>query len=161
MYLVEIYSNKLARYRGENEDLYQQGSIGLLEAIKRYDATQGSFKTFATSYIVGYMKQHYQITEIITVNRNKWRENKKKIIDISQKEIIDFNFELEEKCIYAEELQQLYKNIKKLNNGQKLIIKLMLQGKKATEIAQILNCSRQYVYKSFNQAVDELKGMML
>lgn len=37
------------------EDLYQEGSIGLFDAAKKYDKNKGKFSTIATKYIWGYM----------------------------------------------------------------------------------------------------------
>ncbi len=41
------------------EDLYQEGCLGLLYAIERYDANKNTkFSTYAVSYILGYQKKY-------------------------------------------------------------------------------------------------------
>lgn len=148
LFLVEIYSNKLARYTGEKDDLYQQGVIGLLEAIKRYDADRGEFAGYALKYITGYMKKDMYAKKVSTIY-------------VEDEESQDYFSAVEANALGFEQKEELYQHIKKLSNRQKIIIKLFLADKSMAEIAKTLNCSRQYVYKSFNQAIEELKGMML
>ena len=145
LYLVEIYSFKLARYRGEQEDLYQQGAIGLLEAIKRFDATKGEFIGYAVKYITGYMKKDMYYKRVATV-------------PLEDEETFSM---VETNAVCYEQKEELYQHIQKLNNRQRIVVKLFLEDRSITEIAKTLNCSRQYVYKSFNQAIRELKGMMM
>lgn len=158
-YLIEIYTNKLARYNNEKEDLYQQGAIGLIEAIKRFDPEKGKFISYASKYISGYMKQHYNMTNIIGVNKNNL-STRKQVVNMDNLEEIYFSQEIEENYIMVEEKEILYKSIEKLDNRKKLILKMILDGKKVEEIALTLNCSRQAVYKTYNQAIYELRGLM-
>ncbi len=59
--LVEFLARKFEG-RGEPlDDLIQVGLIGLLKAIKRYDAARGvKFETYATPTIVGEIKRHFR-----------------------------------------------------------------------------------------------------
>lgn len=45
------------KYTININDLAQAGYIGLIEAIDNYDMTKGSFSTFASSYIKGYIQR--------------------------------------------------------------------------------------------------------
>ncbi|MBD1382140.1 RNA polymerase sigma factor SigB [Metabacillus arenae] len=56
--LVETLANKYSRGKSFHEDLKQVGMIGLLGAIRRYDATVGkSFEAFAIPTIIGEIKR--------------------------------------------------------------------------------------------------------
>lgn len=57
--LVETFANRYARGDVEHDDLVQAGSIGLLNAIQRYDRRRGEeFTAFAVPTIVGEIKRH-------------------------------------------------------------------------------------------------------
>jgi RNA polymerase sigma-B factor len=57
--LVETFANRYARAGVEPDDLVQAGSIGLLNAIERFDARRGDeFAAFAVPTVVGEIKRH-------------------------------------------------------------------------------------------------------
>jgi RNA polymerase sigma-B factor len=57
--LVEALAHRHDRHGAEHDDLVQAGSIGLLNAIERYDpARGGEFAAFAVPTIAGEMKRH-------------------------------------------------------------------------------------------------------
>jgi RNA polymerase sigma-B factor len=57
--LVEALAHRHDRRGAEHDDLVQAGSIGLLNAIERYDAGRGGeFAAFAVPTIAGEMKRH-------------------------------------------------------------------------------------------------------
>jgi RNA polymerase sigma-B factor len=57
--LVEALAHRHERGGAEHDDLVQAGSIGLLNAIERYDAARGEeFAAFAVPTIAGEMKRH-------------------------------------------------------------------------------------------------------
>ncbi len=59
--LVEHLARRF-RERGEaHEDLVQVGTVGLIKAVDRFDATRGvEFSTYATPTIVGEIKRHFR-----------------------------------------------------------------------------------------------------
>lgn len=159
LYLVEIYSNKLARCSGEIDDLYQQGTIGLLEAIKRYNQDKGEFTGYALKYITGYMKKYYPISEIIKINHKNWNK-KKEILSLEDNTTTD-QFNLEEKFCEKEQLQELHRAIQQLDNKHKIILKLFLEGLTVEEIALRTGYTKRWVYNLYNRAIQEIKGLML
>jgi RNA polymerase sigma-B factor len=57
--LVEALAHRHDRHGAEHDDLVQAGSIGLLNAIERYDPGRGGeFAAFAVPTIAGEMKRH-------------------------------------------------------------------------------------------------------
>ena len=57
--LVEALAHRHDRRGAEHDDLVQAGSIGLLNAIERYDPGRGGeFAAFAVPTIAGEMKRH-------------------------------------------------------------------------------------------------------
>ncbi|EZH65627.1 RNA polymerase sigma factor SigB [Bacillaceae bacterium JMAK1] len=56
--LVKSLARKFSRGQGHDDDLYQVGMIGLLAALRRYDASfNRSFESFAVPTIVGEIKR--------------------------------------------------------------------------------------------------------
>jgi len=57
--LVEAFANRYRVHGAERDDLVQVGSIGLLNAIERFDQTRGDeFAAFAVPTIAGEIKRH-------------------------------------------------------------------------------------------------------
>jgi RNA polymerase sigma-B factor len=58
--LVRVLARRYA-HRGERmEDLVQVGSIGLIDAVDRFDPTRGDFVSFAVPTISGQIKNHFR-----------------------------------------------------------------------------------------------------
>ena len=56
---MEALAHRHERTGAEHDDLVQAGSIGLLNAIERYDpARGGEFAAFAVPTVAGEMKRH-------------------------------------------------------------------------------------------------------
>lgn len=62
--LVDLLAKRIARSTGTNwEDLRQDGTIGLIKAIGRFDPSQGvPFKAFAKPYIRGAIFDSHELT---------------------------------------------------------------------------------------------------
>ena len=55
--LVAAMVKRFPRYDREREELYQQGCVGLMKALARYDASLGTaFSTYAAAMILGEMR---------------------------------------------------------------------------------------------------------
>ena len=58
------------RDRGESDDLFQLGAIGLMKAVRRFDMSYGvEFSTYAVPMIVGEIKRFLRDDGIIKVSR--------------------------------------------------------------------------------------------
>jgi RNA polymerase sporulation-specific sigma factor len=57
--------------RGETEDLFQIGCLGLMKAVERFDPTYGvKFSTYAVPLIIGEIKQHLRDNGLMKVSRS-------------------------------------------------------------------------------------------
>lgn len=90
--LVVTIARKLANSPEEMEDLIQEGSVGLLNAIDRFDPEYSgnmvTFSTFASAYIRKETNNYYKINKLVKkTNEEKTHNLKKKIIsDFQQRE---------------------------------------------------------------------------
>ncbi len=61
LYIVEILIKKYLNKGVDYEDLYQVGSMALVFAVERYDASKGfEFTSFATPTIIGEIKRYFR-----------------------------------------------------------------------------------------------------
>ena len=61
MYIVDILSNKYLGKGIEKDDLYQVASLGLINAVDRFDPSKGyAFSSFATPTIMGEIKRYFR-----------------------------------------------------------------------------------------------------
>ncbi|MDF2656762.1 MAG: polymerase sigma 70 [Bacillota bacterium] len=61
LYIVDILIRKYLNKGVEYEDLYQVGSMALVFAVERYDASKGfEFTSFATPTIIGEIKRYFR-----------------------------------------------------------------------------------------------------
>lgn len=61
LYIVDILVKKYLNKGVDYEDLYQVGSMALVFAVERYDATKGyEFTSFATPTIIGEIKRYFR-----------------------------------------------------------------------------------------------------
>ena len=143
---------------GNEDDLFQEGMIGFLQAVKNYDETRGgidseSFKKFAL------MCAKRQILDAIK------HENAKKHQPLNFSLSMDTNLEnveiTTEKCFNPEELyiakeqaKEKFDKIKKeLSSFENDVFDLYLDGKTQSRIAEILNKD----VKSIDNTIQRIK----
>jgi len=97
-WLVDYWANKFiqnlpsgGRGRITKEDLQQEGWVALLEARQRYSPAEGSFETFATSYVRGYMLNYLQ-KNIGPVDMSKIKEGRSFEVHAEQVNVEDYEF---------------------------------------------------------------------
>jgi RNA polymerase sigma factor (sigma-70 family) len=74
--LVEILAKRIARSAGwtNREDLKQDGVIGLMKAVTKFDPSRGvAFKTFAKSYIIGAILDSSELTRELSRRQDETR----------------------------------------------------------------------------------------
>lgn len=68
-----LIHNAVGRFRdrGESDDLFQLGAIGLMKAVKRFDMSYGvEFSTYAVPMIIGEIRRFLRDDGIIKVSRS-------------------------------------------------------------------------------------------
>ncbi len=152
----------------EISDLYQEGLIGLLNAIETYDKDRDvTFYTYANACIK---------SSIITTIRSTFAQKNRilntsysldKMFEDSENNFYEiFKDEREEpnkKLIDYEETVELTNRIKsKLSENEKVIFELKLQGLDNKEISELIDKDRKYVENTIfriGKKVKEMKKM--
>ncbi len=166
--LISIVISKYNRFLDdiglEDKDLYQEGLLGLLEAINSYDSKRNvQFNTYATRCIENRIKtmlrhntnkKSYYMNNSISLDNNT--------DDINLHEIIKENSPTpEEKVLIKEELQEINKKAKsKLTTLEYQVYTLKLKGYKNEEIGNLINKDKKKIETTItriNKKISELK----
>ena len=145
MYIVDILSNKYVGKGIEKDDLYQVASLGLINAVDRFDPSKGyAFSSFATPTIMGELKRYFRDKGwVIRVPRRV--QNLYKKINVAKKilpqelqrvptikDIADYLGEDEETILETMEASKVY-------TPQSLDIKYQVQkGENSIDLADII-----------------------
>ena len=127
---------------GFDEDLYQEGSIGLWKACLTYDPSKSEFSTYAVHCIQHQILKALQSQSKKKVNTisldaplNLTSENGLTIADCIKDPVSDIDIDYI--C--------LRDHLNKCTKKDKKLIQLRLQGLTLGEISQILGVTKQYV----------------
>lgn len=154
--LVSINARKFFIIGAEQEDLVQEGLIGLLKAIKFYRAEKSSFKTFASLCI------KTQIFSAIKIaNNQKNMALNEAILNGSDKKQEKINLELTfdktnpENIFIDRETIREFKKFSKNNFSslEREIFEYLIRGYSYKEIAQILSLTA----KSVDNGIQRIK----
>lgn len=149
--LVKRQARTMYLIGGENDDLIQEGMIGLFKAIRNYDPEEGSFYNFAELCIT---RQMYTAVEA---------SNRKKHEPLNTYVSLDEDPELlpeqspEERVIDQENLETRYDQIhSRLSDLEKLVLELYLEGKSYGQIAAIIGKNEKAVDNSIQRLKKKL-----
>lgn len=130
---VNYFAHLYSQNNIENEDLIQEGLIGLVSAIRNYDNNNKcSFSTYASYCIrnriidyLRYFKKDDLYTELV--------------------ESVDLSINLEEEIVFQDLLETLKLELSQLENE---VLSLLIEGYTNSMIAEKLNISIESVYNS-------------
>ncbi|APF28150.1 RNA polymerase sigma factor, sigma-70 family protein [Clostridium sporogenes] len=153
---------KQFRHKYSYDDLFQEGCLGLMKAVNRFDDNKGiKFSTYAYPYVDGQI--------LIMARDDKWYGKNRKerfeksapysldsIIKGTENEITyidsignyDFNFEKIEVRMLVDMLPNKLKDI---------VSMIYIEGFSQTEIAKIIGCSQVSISRLRKEALEYLK----
>jgi RNA polymerase sigma factor (sigma-70 family) len=84
-----IVEESIIGYSSYYKDFFQEGSLGMLEAIKRYSPDKGKFSVFARFWIIKYIKGYINDNiKLIRIPKTTRSVNKKKGNELHDPEIV-------------------------------------------------------------------------
>lgn len=171
-YIMDKYKN-LVRSKaksmyilgGDNEDLIQEGMIGLFKAIRDYDCGRdASFYTFADLCISRQMytavqasnrQKHWPLNTYVSLSGNGRGQEENEEIDLAEALSPDQDQNPETLFIDRERVEYLESQIdKELSSFEKQVLDLYLTGMSYSQIAKVLGREE----KSTDNALQRLKG---
>ncbi len=139
---------------GDEEDLCQEGLIGLFSAVNAYDGEKegsSSFKTFAYKCIKSRILNAISLSH---AEKHRALNDSVSIQEMTESEREGVILSPEDRAIGEETLNELISAIKgSLSNFEIQVFNLYVEGQKYTEIAKILNKSP----KSVDNAIQRIK----
>lgn len=123
----------------EFEELEQAGLIGLMKAMRKYDAAKGLFSTYAHYYILGEINDFIRREKYVHINRNCVPiERKQALLPVDIIVIDDY--------------------LDDLSEDERIIIDLRLENYTFAEIADKLECSTTHVHNIYQNVIDRIKA---
>lgn len=160
MGMVNKESRKLYLIGAENEDLIQEGMIGLIKAIRKYNGSEGaSFSTYANMCIRGQMinavktsnrKKHSPLNSYVSFYETGTDNNTPVIAELEAGQ----DYEPEEILLEKMKSRKLYDNIeRKLSKYEKKVLEEYLTGDSYEMISERLNKTE----KSIDNAIQRIR----
>ena len=140
--LITFKNKRFFMIGGDKDDLFQEGMIGLVKAIRAFDESKASFKTFASLCI-----QRQILTAINTDNAGKNKFLNQSINDFFITDEDDFSYENrcvslynpEELYLAKEKLELLENYVQEILSGMEIaVFKKMEYGYNYLEIADMI-----------------------
>lgn len=140
----------------ENEDLYQEGMLGLLSAVYSFDESKGVlFSTYATTLITRKM-----LSALRTANK-KSNLPLDSYVSIDEKcDIRSFSPTPEEMLMFNEEIDSILSFVNNnLSKTEKKVFRLNLLGLSYNEIAEILDCTEKSVDNALQRIRKKIRSI--
>lgn len=136
------YFSRFLRYK---DDLLQEGFIGLLKCIDKFNSERGEFSTFATTAVKNHMamwlkKETRGLDKKVYLEDMGYEDDEDKFSFIALgDELDDFNYDKSQvKSVFSRALDCF-------NEPYRKTILYWAQGGTLSNFAKKLNCTRQYV----------------
>ncbi len=138
---VRICSRRFYLLGGDDEDLVQEGTIGLLNAVRSYEEGNGaSFNTYAEKCI---------LSRLIDAIHFKGYAAFESPEDMDLPEEISSGSDPEEIFLANEHMQELVSQLnEKLSKYERSVLELYLKGNSYTEIADTLGKTNPSIYNA-------------
>lgn len=139
-------------------DLLQEGTVGLIEAVERYDHRLGvAFSLYARHRIRGRMLDYLKRDgSLIPVDENAWAESRNQFHTLFQ--VLADVFEVtDRKMLY----ELVIEAVGRLPEKERVVVAgIYLEDIDPKEMAQHLAVSKAYVYKLQKTGIRRLRGML-
>lgn len=166
-YLVIRAAKAIYLIGGENDDLIQEGMIGLFKAVRDFDTTQEtSFYSFAelcisrqmyTAIKLSQRQKHMPLNSYISLYDIKKSDFDDKQSPLIEQLEIETNSNPEELFLDKERMQMLVEELnERLSDMERRVLHLHLQGEDYRSIAELLDKSP----KSIDNALQRIRQKM-
>lgn len=177
-YIMDKYKN-LVRSKaksmyilgGDNEDLIQEGMIGLFKAIRDYDAGRdASFYTFAdlcisrqmyTAVQASHRQKHWPLNTYVSLYGNGYGQGDNEELELAEALSHDQDQNPETLFIDRERVEYLEGQIdKELSSFEKQVLDLYLTGMSYSQIARVLGREEKSTDNALHRLKSKIKKML-
>lgn len=154
--LVYFVLNKYYDWLAQDEDIIQEGNLGLWKAAYSWNPSKSKFSTYATTCILNQIKME--------LRKRSRMHNFDEISLSTPVSDVDSELTLEDvipdKKDYFEEVESVLDFQCKLNNltdKEKDVLSLLVQGYSQQDIANVMNCTRANISRIKRNFFKKLK----
>ena len=152
--LVKMKSSKFFMYGAENNDLIQEGLIGLYKAIRDFNTQRNiTFKTFAnmcierqliTAIKTANRQKHIPLNSAISINATVSSEDDdREVVELIKCNLVE---DPSDAIVKTEYYNNIYKAIdESLSKHEKEVLNQYQTGKTYAQIAKVLDCKEKSV----------------
>ncbi|MBO5282753.1 MAG: RNA polymerase sporulation sigma factor SigH [Lachnospiraceae bacterium] len=177
-YIMEKYKN-LVRSKaksmyilgGDNEDLIQEGMIGLFKAIRDYDCGRdASFYTFAdlcisrqmyTAVQASHRQKHWPLNTYVSLNGSSRSQGENEELELAEALPPDQDLNPETLFIDRERVEYLESQIdRELSGFEKQVLDLYLTGMSYSQIAKVLGREEKSTDNALQRLKSKIKKML-
>lgn len=147
--IIRIKASKLKKSANiDDDDLFQEGVLGLLDAVRAYKSEKGRFQSFAETCILNRMKNAVK----------KSTDGYAIADDYDFEQLTDGGTSTEEYIILKERNEELYEKLGKLLSKKELsVLSLYLEGFTYKQISAKLSIPLKSVDNSLSRSKQKLK----
>ena len=159
MKLVHTVINKLfPAYRG-NEDVFEEGTLGLVKAANSFDEEAGvAFSTYAfcliRNEIISYLRRERRYDDVLSLDEPIGDDGEGNAVCLGD------TIASEDSVICLDDSSELDSVFSKLKERDKLIVVLKLRGFSTYEIAEKVKTGEPNVRRVLRAVYDKMKGVM-
>ena len=159
--LVFKIALEVAGYQNWSMDIIQEGTVGLIEAVERYDYTKGvAFSLFAAHRIKGRIIDYFNLNnkELVYIDSPMYNDEYAiSFADSLVDDSVQIDLQVEKKHFIAE----VQKAMDRLPIKERTVINnIYLAEHTPKEVAGDLNVSLAHIYRLQKQGVQRMRGML-
>ena len=159
--LVFKVALEVAGYQNWSMDIIQEGTVGLIEAVERYDYTRGvAFSLFAVHRIKGRIIDYFNLINKEITSMDSPIYNDEYAFSFADS-LVDNSVQIDlqvEKKHFLEEVQKAMNRLPL--KEREVISNIYLAEQTPKEVAGELNVSLAHIYRLQKQGVQRMRGML-
>ena len=170
--MVRIKARSMYIIGGDNDDLIQEGMIGLLKAVRDYDFGRDTlFHTFAELCVSRQMyttlqaygrKKHMPLNNYVSLNQEKDESGRMGKGEVAELLMASDQFDPESLLIDRENVERIHEIIEKeLSPFEKQVLDLRLTGMNYTQIAGVLGRDAKSTDNALSRIKNKLREKLL
>lgn len=159
--LVFKIALEVGGYQNWSMDIVQEGTVGLIEAVERFDYTKGvAFSLFASHRIKGRIINYFKSTNQEMLSIDSPIYHNAEALTVAEF-LVDSNSQIDLQVEQKHFVAEVLKALERLPSKERSVINnIYLAEQSPKELANDLNLSLSHIYRLQKQGVRRMRGML-
>ena len=159
--LVFKIALEVGGYQNWSMDIVQEGTVGLIEAVERFDYTKGvAFSLFASHRIKGRIINYFKSTNQEMLSIDSPIYHNAEALTVAEF-LVDSNSQIDLQVEQKHFVAEVLKALERLPSKERAVINnIYLAEQIPKELANDLNLSLSHIYRLQKQGVRRMRGML-